>query len=104
MLTNHVFIRFSITLSKIGCLSIFYLMISDCMYSLCTNFFSLDERKMDRVLLETERNRQMANQIARKTFTASHSSDKSVLPTGPQVVELKADYYATLQLFLSGSC
>ncbi|XP_068736972.1 uncharacterized protein [Montipora capricornis] len=43
-----------------------------------------DERKLDRVLLETERNRQMANQIAQRTFTASHSSEKNILPTGPQ--------------------
>ena len=50
----------------------------------------IDERKLDRVLLETERNRQMANQIAQTTFTAYHSSDKNVLPTGPQVVELTA--------------
>ena len=65
----------------------------DCI--LLTNFLSLnlDERKLDRVLLETERNRQMANQIAQRTFTASHCSDKNVLPTGPQVVELKAGYY-----------
>ncbi|XP_068737190.1 uncharacterized protein [Montipora capricornis] len=42
------------------------------------------ERKLDRVLLETERNRQMANQIAQRTFTASHSSEKNILPTGPQ--------------------
>ena len=68
----------------------------DCI--LFTNFLSLDERKLDRVLLETERNRQMANQIAQRTFTASHSSDKNVLPTGPQVVELKADYDAFLKL------
>ena len=60
------------------------------LYSLYTNFLSADERKLDRVLLETERNRQMANQIAQRTFTASHSLDKNVLPTGPQVVELKA--------------
>ena len=59
------------------------------LYSLYTNFLSfIDERKLDRVLLETERNRQMANQIAQRTFTASHSSDKNVLPTGPQVLEL----------------
>ncbi|XP_068706213.1 uncharacterized protein [Montipora foliosa] len=44
----------------------------------------IDERKLDRVLLETERNRQMANQIAQRTFTASHSSEKNILPTGPQ--------------------
>ncbi|XP_068706228.1 uncharacterized protein [Montipora foliosa] len=43
-----------------------------------------DERKLDRVLLEIERNRQMANKVAERTFTASHSSDKNVLPTGPQ--------------------
>ncbi|XP_020629330.1 short transient receptor potential channel 2-like [Orbicella faveolata] len=57
-----------------------------------------DERKLDRVLLETERNRQMANQIAQRTFTASHSSDKNVLPTGPQVV---LRYVTTLSF---GSC
>ena len=63
------------------------------LYSLNTNFISVDERKLDRVLLRTERNQQMANQIAQiaqRTFTASHSSDKNVLPTGPQVVELTA--------------
>ncbi|XP_044172678.1 uncharacterized protein LOC114966353 [Acropora millepora] len=48
-----------------------------------------EERKLDRVLLETERNRQMANQIAQRTFTASHSSDKNVLPTGPQAWDSK---------------
>ena len=59
------------------------------LYSLYTNFLSfIDERKLDRVLLETERNRQMANQIAQRTFTASYSSEKNVLPTGPQVLEL----------------
>lgn len=78
-------------------LSFNYLSISDCIL-LCTNFLSLDERKLDRVLLETERNRQMANQIAQRTFTASHSSDKNVLPTGPQVV---LRYVTTLSF---GSC
>ena len=61
------------------------------LYSLYTNFLSfIDERKLDRVLLETERNRQMANQIAQTTFTAYRSLEKNVLPTGPQVVELTA--------------
>ena len=61
------------------------------MYSPHTNFLPfIEERKLDRVLLETERNRQMANQIAQRTFTAYHSLDKNVLPTGPQVVELTA--------------
>ena len=36
---------------------------------------------MDHVLQETERNRQMANQIAHATF-ATH---RGVLPTGPKV-------------------
>lgn len=36
---------------------------------------------MDHVLQETERNRQMANQIAHATFT-THAG---VLPTGPKV-------------------
>ena len=41
----------------------------------------LDESKMDHVLQETERNRQMANQIAHATFTTYGG----VLPTGPKV-------------------
>lgn len=43
-----------------------------------------DERKMDHVLQETERNRQMANQIAHRTFT-THAFDDGAFPTGPQV-------------------
>lgn len=39
-----------------------------------------DESKMDHVLQETERNRQMANQIAHATFT-THGG---VIPTGPK--------------------
>ena len=62
--------------------------MSYCILFTQTFFFFIEERKLDRVLLETERNRQMANQIAQKTFTASHSSGKNVLPTGPQVLEL----------------
>ena len=64
--------------------------MSDLLSSLHKLSYLVDERKLDRVLLETERNRQMANQIAQRTFTASHSSDKNVLPTGPQVLELTA--------------
>ena len=46
-------------------------------------FFS-DERKMDHVLQETERNRQMANQIAYTTFAAKGVNDDA-FPTGPKV-------------------
>ncbi|XP_078372504.1 uncharacterized protein LOC144656151 isoform X2 [Oculina patagonica] len=42
-----------------------------------------DERKMDHVLQETERNRQMANQIAHRTFT-THGFDDGAFPTGPK--------------------
>ena len=42
----------------------------------------------------------MANQIAQRTFTASHSSDKNVLSTGPQVWSSQP---AILQPFLFGS-
>jgi len=42
-----------------------------------------DERKMDHVLQETERNRQMANQIAHRTFTP-HGVDEGIFPTGPK--------------------
>lgn len=44
----------------------------------------LDERKMDHVLQETERNRQMANQIAYRTFAAK-GVDDDAFPTGPKV-------------------
>ena len=46
-------------------------------------FFS-DERKMDHVLQETERNRQMANQIAYTTFAAKGVNDDA-FPTGSKV-------------------
>ena len=70
---------------------VFYLLIYERLYSLHTNFLCfIDERKLDRVLLETERNWEMANLIAQRTFAAYHSLDKNVLPTGPQVVELTA--------------
>ena len=39
---------------------------------------------MDYVLQETERNRQMVNQIAYKTFAASGVND-SIFPAGPEV-------------------
>ncbi|CAH3165027.1 unnamed protein product, partial [Porites evermanni] len=42
-----------------------------------------DETKMDHVLQETERNRQMANQIAYRTFAANGVND-GVFPTGPK--------------------
>ncbi|CAH3186206.1 unnamed protein product, partial [Porites lobata] len=42
-----------------------------------------DERKMDFVLQELERNRQMVNQIAYKTFAAS-GINGSIFPTGPK--------------------
>ena len=61
------------------------------LYSLYTNFLSfIDEGKLDRVLLETERNRQMAHRIIQTNFTAYRILDKNVLPTGPQVMELTA--------------
>ena len=41
----------------------------------------------------------MANQIAQRTFTASHSSEKNILPTGPQVVELTAGYITALSFW-----
>ena len=44
----------------------------------------LDERKMDFVLQELERNRQMVNQIAYKTFAAS-GINGSIFPAGPEV-------------------
>ena len=46
--------------------------------------FFLDERKMDHVLQEIERNRQMANQIAYTTFAAKGVNDDA-FPTGPKV-------------------
>ena len=42
---------------------------------------------MDHVLQETERNRQMANQIAYRTFAANGVND-GVFPTGPKVCVL----------------
>ena len=72
----------SFSLSPIHCAVWKFLTMSDCVL-VCS-----DERKLDRVLVETERNRQMANQIAHRTFTASHTSDRSILPTGPQVNKL----------------
>ena len=39
---------------------------------------------MDHVLQETERNRQMANQIAYRTFAAK-GVDDDAFPTGPKV-------------------
>lgn len=50
-----------------------------------TILYYSDERKMDHVLQETERNRQMANQIAYRTFTA-HGLDEGMFPTGPKVL------------------
>ncbi|KAJ7393952.1 hypothetical protein OS493_003621 [Desmophyllum pertusum] len=47
-----------------------------------------DDRKMDQVIQETERNRQMANQIAHRTFT-THAFDEGMLPTGPMAWESK---------------
>ncbi|KAJ7393955.1 hypothetical protein OS493_003624 [Desmophyllum pertusum] len=53
------------------------------------NSFPLtDDRKMDQVIQETERNRQMANQIAHRTFT-THAYDEGILPTGPSAWESK---------------
>ena len=47
---------------------------------------------MDHVLQETERNRQMANQIAYRTFAANGVND-GVFPTGPKVcVHLGQDF------------
>ena len=53
---------------------------------ICAIFLELvlDERKMDHVLQETERNRQMANQIAYRTFAAK-GVDDDAFPTGPKV-------------------
>ena len=53
---------------------------------ICAIFLELflDERKMDHVLQETERNRQMANQIAYRTFAAKGVDDGG-FPTGPKV-------------------
>ena len=45
----------------------------------------LDERKLDRVLQETERNRQMASQILTTTFH-SQTSGQEILPRGPEVI------------------
>ena len=47
------------------------------------DFFS-DERKMDHVFHETERNRQMANQIAYSAFAAK-GVDDDAFPAGPKV-------------------
>ena len=46
--------------------------------------FFLDEMKMDHVFHETGRNRQMANQIAYRTFAAK-GVDDDVFPAGPKV-------------------
>ncbi|CAH3032253.1 unnamed protein product, partial [Porites lobata] len=46
-------------------------------------FIFTNERKMDFVLQELERNRQMVNQIAYKTFAAS-GINGSIFPTGPK--------------------
>ena len=51
------------------------------------------------MLVETERNRQMANQIAHRTFTASRTSDQSILPTGPEVNKFITSFIA-VALFL----
>ena len=48
---------------------------------------------MDHVLQETERNRQMANQIAYRTFTA-HGFEEGIFPTGPKVKHLKMNFLA----------
>lgn len=40
-----------------------------------------DDRKMDQLIQETERSREMVNQIAYKTFT-THAPDQGMLPTG----------------------
>jgi len=45
---------------------------------------ALDDRKMDRLIQETERSREMVNQIASKTFT-THAPDQGMLPTGQEV-------------------
>ena len=49
-------------------------------------FFILvsDDRKMDQLIQETERSREMVNQIAYKTFT-THAPDQGMLPTGQKV-------------------
>ncbi|KAK2573186.1 hypothetical protein P5673_002237 [Acropora cervicornis] len=62
-----------------------------------------DERKLDRVLLETERNRQMANQIAQTTFTAYGSLDRNVLPTGPQAWDSKGIHVEECLLTFEGA-
>lgn len=43
---------------------------------------------MDQVVEETERNRQMANQIAERTFT-TQASEQAMLPIGPNVRKSK---------------
>ena len=43
-----------------------------------------DDRKMDQLIHETERNREMFNQIAHRTFT-TNAPDQGLLPTGQKV-------------------
>ena len=46
---------------------------------------------MDHVLQETERNRQMANQIAHRTFTA-RGFEEGIFPTGPKVIKVALSF------------
>ncbi|XP_078372507.1 uncharacterized protein LOC144656151 isoform X5 [Oculina patagonica] len=61
-----------------------------------------DERKMDHVLQETERNRQMANQIAHRTFT-THAFDDGAFPTGPKAWQSKGIRIEECLLICEGS-
>jgi len=53
---------------------------------------ALDDRKMDQLIQETERNREMFNQIAHRTFT-THAPDQGMLPTGPKVSRKYTFYF-----------
>ena len=70
-----------------------YLLAIFCVLSLSFNehlsYFDLllhvDEKKLDHVLQETERNRQVASQILTTTFH-SQTSVQGILPCGPEVI------------------
>ena len=47
-------------------------------------FWYKDETKMDHVLQQTEKSRQMANHIAYTTF-AAHGVNNGIFPVGPEV-------------------
>lgn len=62
--------------------------ISNCCYMCHFSWLFLDERKMDHVFHETGRNRQMANQIAYRTFAAK-GVDDDAFPAGPKVCQYR---------------